>query len=59
MNSVILKKIGNLPDFGGYHNSLYYDTTTGVIYMLTYGLNVHSYVPLFNADGTLKTWQSE
>lgn len=50
-------KLGNISDFGGYHHSLYYDTTTGVIYMLTYGLNVNSWTPLFNADGTLKVWQ--
>lgn len=52
-----LEKIGNLPNYGGYHNSLYYDTTTGVIYMLTYGINVSSWTPLFNADGTLKVWE--
>ena len=48
--------LGRLPDFGGYHHAVYYDTTTGVIYMLTYGLYVHTWVPLFNADGTLKVW---
>lgn len=52
-------RLGDISDFGGYHHALYYDTTTGVIYMLTYGLNVNSWTPLFNADGTLKTWQSE
>lgn len=52
-------RLGDVPDFGGYHHALYYDTTTGVIYMLTYGLNVNSWTPLFNADGTLKVWQEE
>lgn len=50
-------RLGDVPDFGGYHHTLYYDTTTGVIYMLTYGLNVNSWTPLFNANGTLKVWQ--
>lgn len=50
-------KLGNISDCGGYHRSLYYDTTTGVIYMLTYGLNVNSWTPIFNSDGTLKVWQ--
>lgn len=49
-------KLGRLPDFAGYHHDVYYDTTTGVIYMFTHELNVSSWVPLFNADGTLKVW---
>ena len=52
-------RLGDLPDFGGYHHAVYYDTTTGVIYMLTYGLNVSSWVPLLNADGTPKVWQEK
>lgn len=52
-------RLGDLPDIGDFHHALYYDTTTGVIYMLTYGLNVNSWTPLFNADGTPKVWQED
>ena len=49
--------LGDLNDFGGNQHELYYDVTTGVIYMRTYDYRVDSYTPLFNADGTPKIWQ--
>lgn len=55
-NDILFAKLRDIPDFAGYHHSLWYDTETGVIYMCTYGLNTNSFTPLYNADGSLKIW---
>ena len=40
----------------GNHSSLWYDKTTGGVYLLIYGTYMSSFTPVFNADGTLKIW---
>lgn len=58
VNFVLIKENVNVGDMNSYHHSLYYDSTTGVIYMVTYGTYVYSVTPLYNADGTLKIWET-
>ena len=55
-NDTLFAKLRDIPDFAGYHHSLWYDTETGVIYMCAYGLHTNSFTPLYNADGSLKIW---
>ena len=52
-------ELGDLPDFAGYAHTLWCDTTTGVIYMQSYGTYVNSFTPLLNSDGTPKIWKDE
>ncbi len=51
---VLIKKDVNAGDMNNCRHNLYYDSTTGVIYMETGGLYAYDITPLYNADGTLK-----
>lgn len=42
---------------GSKASSLYVDTTTGVIYLKIWGNYESGLTPLYNSDGTLKTWK--